>query len=39
VVVRTSGDETEVGLVQLIKGDQLSREEVFLRDHCSHGDF
>lgn len=36
MVMRALGHDQKVGVVQFIKGVQLSGEEIFLRDHCPH---
>ena len=35
MVIRALGYGYKVGVVQFIKGEQLSGEELYLRDHCS----
>lgn len=39
MVLRALGYGQKVGVVQFIKGQQLSGEEVYLRDHCPQVDF
>ena len=39
MVVRSLGYGYKVGVVQFIKGQQLSGEELYLRDHCPQVDF
>ncbi len=39
MVVRSLGYGYKVGVVQFIKGEQLSGEELYLRDHCPQVDF
>lgn len=39
MVMRALGYGHKVGVVQFIKGQQLSGEEVYLRDHCPQVDF
>ena len=39
MVVRSVGYGYKVGVVQFIKGEQLSGEELYLRDHCPQVDF
>jgi len=39
MVMRALGYGYKVGLVQFIKGAQLSGEEIYLRDHCPQVDF
>ena len=39
LVVRSLGYGYKVGVVQFIKGEQLSGEELYLRDHCPQVDF
>jgi len=39
MVMRALGYGQKVGVVQFIKGQQLSGEEVYLRDHCPQVDF
>ncbi len=34
MVMRALGYDMKVGVVQFIKGEQLSGEELYLRDHC-----
>ena len=35
MVIRALGYGYKVGVIQFIKGEQLSGEELYLRDHCS----
>ena len=39
MVMRALGYGQKVGVVQFIKGQQLSGEEIYLRDHCPEVDF
>ena len=39
MVMRALGYGHKVGVVQFIKGDQLSGEELYLKDHCPQVDF
>ncbi len=39
MVIRALGYGQKVGVVQFIKGQQLSGEEIYLRDHCPQVDF
>ncbi|MGI9286475.1 MAG: cob(I)yrinic acid a,c-diamide adenosyltransferase [Pseudomonadales bacterium] len=39
MVMRALGYGMKVGVVQFIKGEQLSGEEIYLRDHCPQVDF
>ncbi len=39
MVMRALGYGHKVGVVQFIKGQQLSGEEIYLRDHCPEVDF
>ena len=39
MVVRSLGYGYKAGVVQFIKGEQLSGEELYLRDHCPQVDF
>ena len=39
MVIRALGYGQKVGVVQFIKGEQLSGEELYLRDHCPQVDF
>lgn len=39
MVLRALGYQQTVGVVQFIKGVQLSGEEIYLRDHCPQVDF
>lgn len=39
MVMRALGYDYKVGVVQFIKGEQLSGEELYLRDHCPQVDF
>ena len=39
MVMRALGYGQKVGVVQFIKGQQLSGEEIYLRDHCPQVDF
>jgi len=39
MVMRALGYDMKVGVVQFIKGQQLSGEEIYLRDHCPQVDF
>lgn len=39
MVMRALGYGHKVGVVQFIKGQQLSGEEIYLRDHCPQVDF
>jgi cob(I)alamin adenosyltransferase len=39
MVMRALGYGHKVGVVQFIKGDQLSGEEIYLREHCPQVDF
>ena len=39
MVMRALGYGQRVGVVQFIKGQQLSGEEIYLRDHCPEVDF
>jgi cob(I)alamin adenosyltransferase len=39
MVMRALGYGYRVGVVQFIKGEQLSGEEIYLRDHCPQVDF
>ncbi len=39
MVIRALGYGYKVGVVQFIKGQQLSGEEIYLRDHCPQVDF
>ena len=39
MVMRALGYGMKVGVVQFIKGQQLSGEEIYLRDHCPQVDF
>ncbi|QIB66726.1 cob(I)yrinic acid a,c-diamide adenosyltransferase [Kineobactrum salinum] len=39
MVMRALGYGYKVGVVQFIKGEQLSGEEIYLRDHCPQVDF
>lgn len=39
MVMRALGYGQKVGVVQFIKGDQLSGEEIYLREHCPQVDF
>ena len=39
MVMRALGYGHKVGVVQFIKGEQLSGEEIYLRDHCPQVDF
>lgn len=39
MVMRALGHGLKVGVVQFIKGEQLSGEEIYLRDHCPQVDF
>ncbi len=39
MVMRALGYDQKVGVIQFIKGQQLSGEEIYLRDHCPQIDF
>lgn len=39
MVLRAMGYDQKIGVVQFIKGAQLSGEEIYLRDHCPQVDF
>lgn len=39
MVMRALGYDQKVGVVQFIKGEQLSGEEIYLREHCPGVDF
>jgi cob(I)alamin adenosyltransferase len=39
MVMRALGYDMKVGVVQFIKGQQLSGEEIYLRDHCPQVEF
>lgn len=39
MVMRALGYGHKVGVIQFIKGEQLSGEEIYLREHCPHVDF
>ena len=39
MVMRALGYGMKVGVVQFIKGEQLSGEEIYLRDHCPQVEF
>jgi cob(I)alamin adenosyltransferase len=39
MVIRALGYGHKVGVVQFIKGEQLSGEEIYLRDHCPEVEF
>ncbi|MDP4650556.1 MAG: cob(I)yrinic acid a,c-diamide adenosyltransferase [Haliea sp.] len=39
MVMRALGYGYKVGVIQFIKGEQLSGEEIYLRDHCPEVDF
>lgn len=39
MVIRALGYQQKVGVVQFIKGEQLSGEEIYLREHCPQVDF
>ncbi len=39
MVMRALGYDMKVGVIQFIKGEQLSGEELYLRDHCPQIDF
>ena len=39
MVMRALGYGHKIGVVQFIKGEQLSGEEIYLRDHCPQVDF
>lgn len=39
MVMRALGYGQKIGVVQFIKGEQLSGEEIYLREHCPHIDF
>ena len=39
MVVRSLGYGYKIGVVQFIKGEQLSGEELYLKDHCPQVDF
>lgn len=39
MVMRALGYGYKVGVVQFIKGEQLSGEEIYLREHCPHVEF
>ena len=39
MVIRALGYGHKVGVVQFIKGEQLSGEEIYLREHCPQVDF
>ena len=39
MVMRALGYDMKVGVIQFIKGEQLSGEELYLRDHCPQVDF
>lgn len=39
IVMRALGYGQKVGVVQFIKGEQLSGEEIYLREHCPKVDF
>ncbi len=39
MVMRALGYGQKVGVVQFIKGEQLSGEEIYLREHCPQVDF
>jgi cob(I)alamin adenosyltransferase len=39
MVIRALGYEQKVGVVQFIKGEQLSGEELYVRDRCPEVDF
>lgn len=39
MVMRALGYGMKVGVIQFIKGEQLSGEEIYLRDHCPQVDF
>ena len=39
MVMRALGYDMKIGVVQFIKGQQLSGEEIYLRDHCPQVDF
>ncbi|MGB7757210.1 MAG: cob(I)yrinic acid a,c-diamide adenosyltransferase [Salinisphaera sp.] len=39
MVMRALGYGQKIGVVQFIKGEQLSGEEIYLRDHCPQVDF
>jgi len=39
MVMRALGYDQKIGVVQFIKGEQLSGEEIYLREHCPQIDF
>lgn len=39
MVIRALGYDQKVGVVQFIKGEQLSGEEIYLRNHCPQVEF
>jgi len=39
VVMRALGYGQKIGVIQFIKGEQLSGEEIYLREHCPQVDF
>jgi len=39
MIMRALGYGQKVGVIQFIKGEQLSGEELYLRDHCSQVEF
>ena len=39
MVMRALGYEHKIGVIQFIKGEQLSGEEIYLRDQCPQVDF
>lgn len=39
MVMRALGYKHKVGVIQFIKGEQLSGEEIYLREHCPQVDF
>ncbi len=39
MVIRALGYDHKVGVIQFIKGEQLSGEEIYLREHCPQVDF
>jgi cob(I)alamin adenosyltransferase len=39
MVMRALGYGQRVGVIQFIKGEQLSGEEIYLKEHCPHVDF
>lgn len=39
MVMRALGYDQKVGVVQFIKGEQLSGEEIYLKEHCPQVDF